>query len=851
MTLPLAPAHLKMLTEDSAIAPKVIAERGYYSVDTAQGYPQLKALGFPRAQAKWTPGLCLPLHTPDGQQPLTVYRPDQPYRDTKGDTHKYVLPTGVGVRIDCPPRCRAWIKDPAIPLWITEGQRKEDSLASRDAAVMGVLGVWSFKGKNPFGGVTVLADLDYIAFNAGREVRIVYDNDVMVNLKVRAALERLTEHLQRRGSHVRAVYLPHVDGVKVGVDDYLCQHTLQDLEALIEVPRTQSKATPATVELLDDSPLTMRRPLALMDGHAYAAMWPWVRITRTEVTTKAGEVVKLQVPEVSEEQRLALVREDGVIFGEQMDKPFAALGFEVTLPEIPATTKLWQTRSVKAYRQGERPEPKAVFLNTKTVIDRFLDFHRSLTTQDTMCEMVACYILATWFLDAFPVIGYLWPNGTKGSGKTKLLTVIAELAYLGQMLQAGGTLATLRDLADYGATLCFDDAENVMDVKKGDPDKRTLLLAGNRKGSWMTVKEPDSHGAWKTRYVQTFCPRLFSAIRLPDPVLASRTIIVPLIRTASPDKANADPMVARDWPFPRPPLINDLWALAVAHMTELDVHDEYVADHAPLMGRTLEPWRAILAVAHWLTGYGVTQLYDRMLALAQAYQTERIDLEPPDLTAWTIQALGACCTMCAPDTAPHGAEDELFASAPSAPSAPCAPCVEREPTWILTTDMITEEVKELLVSGQSDITPDSINSRRIGKILSALRLERMEREKRGAARKWRVTLGEIYRHFVTYGFTLPEQLFPKNAPDEQHGAHGAEPGDTPHPEKNDFDNTESRNTHGAHGAHGDMVHTSNGVAGPQNTLYCQHLELTAERFPDGSVLQRCRACRSLVTVARN
>ena len=115
------------------------------------------------------------------------------------------------------------------------------------------------------------------------------------------------------------------------------------------------------------------------------------------------------------------------------------------------------------------------------------------------------------------MIGYLWPNGTKGSGKTKLLTVIAELAYLGQMLQAGGTLATLRDLADYGATLCFDDAEHVMDVKKGDPDKRTLLLAGNRKGSWITVKEPDTHGAWKTRYVQTFCPRLFSAIRLPDP----------------------------------------------------------------------------------------------------------------------------------------------------------------------------------------------------------------------------------------------------------------------------------------------------------------------------------------------
>ena len=121
------------------------------------------------------------------------------------------------------------------------------------------------------------------------------------------------------------------------------------------------KATPPQVELLDESPLTLRRPLALIEGHAYAAIWPWVKVTVTEVTTKAGEVLTLQVPEVRTEQRLAIVRDDGVIFGEQMDKPFEALGFEVQLSEIPATTKLWQTRSVKAYRQGERPEPKAVF----------------------------------------------------------------------------------------------------------------------------------------------------------------------------------------------------------------------------------------------------------------------------------------------------------------------------------------------------------------------------------------------------------------------------------------------------------------------------------------------------------
>src|SRR3989454_10671733 len=119
-----------------------------------------------------------------------------------------------------------------------------------------------------------------------------------------------------------------------------------------------------------------------------------------------------------------------------------------------------------------------------------------------------------------------------------------------------------------------------MDLKRGDPDKRALLLAGNRRGNTIPIKEPVNGREWRTRYVQTFCSRLFSAIRLPDPVLASRTIIVPLIRTADPEKANADPCDYRLWPFSRTSLVNDLWALALSHLAELPRYDAHVADTA-------------------------------------------------------------------------------------------------------------------------------------------------------------------------------------------------------------------------------------------------------------------------------
>jgi hypothetical protein len=97
-----------------------------------------------------------------------------------------------------------------------------------------------------------------------------------------------------------------------------------------------------------------------------------------------------------------------------------------------------------------------------------------------MCELVATYVIATYLLDAFNVAGYLWRNGESGVGKSILLQLIAEMAYLGQFILPSSSPARLRDLADYGATLCFDDAKTVMDPRRCHPDMRGLLLSGNR-----------------------------------------------------------------------------------------------------------------------------------------------------------------------------------------------------------------------------------------------------------------------------------------------------------------------------------------------------------------------------------
>ena len=717
-------SHLDMLTKESGVALDVIRERGYRSV---LGKAELRASHFLPRQCR-TPGLLLPVCPPDGSNGLYCYRPDSPRQTADGKVLKYELPAGCSMRLDVPPRCRPALADPTVPLWLTEGQKKADALATHGLCAVALLGVWNFLGKDSTGSVKLLADFDLIAWN-GRTVNIVFDSDVMVKPEVRKALDRLTEHLQRKGAIVNAVYLPNLpDGRKCGVDDYLLTHSVAELQALVEQPRPAPKAAAPAVELLDAPPPALTRPLQLIDGTGYVTTWLWTRTTvRETLDPKTGNIVRHDPPIVETKRRQFVVRDDGVIFGDGGDKPIEELGLEVAIPSVPRDGKLWSTAGVKAYRAGYRPDPRDVLSRLVAVVDRFMSFDRSLAEQKTMCELVACYAMSTWFLDALDVTGFLWPNGPSGSGKTKLGVLTTEVAYLGEVLLSGSTYASLRDLADLGATLLFDDAEGLSDPKKTDPDKRNLLLAGNRRGTVVAVKEPMPNGTWGTRYVNAYCPRLFTAIRLPDPVLASRTIVIPLVRTADPKKANAEVLDYNLWPCDRRKLIDDLWAVALANLAAMPAHVAAVNADAPLTGRNLEPWKGILAVAHWLEAEGEAGLYQRMCELAVSYQTERVDLETPDLTRLVVRALVDVVTSVT--SAKWGVPITIETSQ----------LVERVNASAVEEDLADED------------GPEYASAKRIGKVLTALRIRQ---SRTGKKRQREVTLSEIANLAQSYGVTF-------------------------------------------------------------------------------------------------
>ena len=170
---PLSEAHREALRA-SAIADDVIDERGYFTVERRS---DLKDLGFGPA-LQHAPTLAIPIHgVVPGEPPWYIHRPDEtPVRD--GRALKYFVPKGRRMALDVHPRVRVGL-GARVPLFVTEGAKKVDAFVSAGAeAVVGLVGVWSWRGTNHDGGKTLLPDWEWVALKDGRQVYVVFDSDV-------------------------------------------------------------------------------------------------------------------------------------------------------------------------------------------------------------------------------------------------------------------------------------------------------------------------------------------------------------------------------------------------------------------------------------------------------------------------------------------------------------------------------------------------------------------------------------------------------------------------------------------------------------------------------------------------
>lgn len=230
----LYPEHLSDLKR-SGLTDKTIQEAGIYSVPPIE----IDRILPPFLSRKVTSLLSFPYPSDS----FVRYKLFPPAKGKDGSV-RYYQPKNSGVHLYFPPGAEEILSDPSIPLTITEGEKKTLRLAQEGIAGVGLGGVWSWCKPGTY---NLIDDFDRIEFQ-GREVSIVFDSDILTNSNIKLAACRLAKALMERGAIPYLVIIPprkkriedgEVGLEKIGFDDYLCEHSVDEFKKLKRIPLTE------------------------------------------------------------------------------------------------------------------------------------------------------------------------------------------------------------------------------------------------------------------------------------------------------------------------------------------------------------------------------------------------------------------------------------------------------------------------------------------------------------------------------------------------------------------------------------------------------------------------------------
>ena len=216
----LHPEHLKDLHQ-SGLSDDTIQAMSVKSVKPADisklasgGLPGVEsALEFPYPSLKFSRYKLFPPLKKKGQE---------------GGSLKYFQPKDSGCHLYVLPPVTTKLADILEPLLIVEGEKKTAAAVQAGLSAIGIGGVWNWKAKDGWKGIE---ELQVIAF-ADRDVGLVFDSDTWTRDDLQQAVYALGKYLEFRGAKVSAYLLPQPTKDKVGLDDFLLNHTAEDFHQL-------------------------------------------------------------------------------------------------------------------------------------------------------------------------------------------------------------------------------------------------------------------------------------------------------------------------------------------------------------------------------------------------------------------------------------------------------------------------------------------------------------------------------------------------------------------------------------------------------------------------------------------
>jgi hypothetical protein len=190
----------------------------------------------------------------------------------------------------------------------------------------------------------------------------------------------------------------------------------------------------------------------------------------------------------------------------------------------------WDRKSIISFLNGNNPHftLAEIFKEVRDHIKYYVELE-----DEKQYDVVASWIIATYFFEMFDSFGYLYLTGTKRVGKTKLLKIIASLAFNGKLNIGIKTASLFRSIHNSKLTLCLDEID--ANTLKNDTDLNEVLRGGYIKGhSVPRTERNENTGSFEVRQHEFYSPKALCNITGIDDVIEDRAITIVMVRSSNP-----------------------------------------------------------------------------------------------------------------------------------------------------------------------------------------------------------------------------------------------------------------------------------------------------------------------------
>lgn len=236
----LTDGHREYLMGDSGLSVATIEAMGWYSVTASEaseiaGFTLISGgIAIPYPGCEW---IRIRLDHPHLFEETKRLKGEgnKAVKETKIREARYVSPRGSRNCAFILPQVKAALNNPTTAIGITEGEKKAAKATQEGIPTIALPGVWSWLGRSTphlvgdeVKETALLAQLTELQWR-GRQVYLFWDSDAFENPNVLEAGRSLRAELRRRGANARLVAFESKGGKKVGLDDFLLDHTTQEL----------------------------------------------------------------------------------------------------------------------------------------------------------------------------------------------------------------------------------------------------------------------------------------------------------------------------------------------------------------------------------------------------------------------------------------------------------------------------------------------------------------------------------------------------------------------------------------------------------------------------------------------